>query len=66
MMNADEWNRMTDEAIIREFATQAHPDPEFFAWVRLHRPWCMRQYLHLHRESGGYLGRPARRFLRDG
>ncbi len=38
--------------------------PFFMAYVKNHRPHVLRQYLVLHEAMGGYVGPPARRFLR--
>ena len=38
-------------------------DPFFMAYVKNHRPHCLRRALVLHADLGGYLGAPARRWL---
>jgi len=38
--------------------------PFFMSYAQNHRPQCLRRALLLHKDTGGYLGAPARRWLK--
>jgi hypothetical protein len=60
----DDWETATDqewaEALLSPPALIC---PFFMAFARNRRPEALRRSLLLHRDLGGYLGPPARRFL---
>jgi hypothetical protein len=63
----DDWHTATDEEIITALGTRdarGFVDPRWINYVEQHRPAAMCRYLSLHELMGGYVGPPARRFLR--
>lgn len=61
----DDWLTATDEEWTA--ALLDHPtliDPRFMAHAERCRPHCLRRALLLHADTGGYLGAPARRWLK--
>lgn len=61
----DDWRSATDTEICEELSRpKKFVDPAFINYVLHFRPNCMRRYLILHEQMGGYVGAPARRWLR--
>lgn len=63
----DEWASATDEEWVAALLDrQPFVDPRFMNYAQGHRPHCLRRSLLLHQDMGGYLGAPARRWLKTG
>ncbi len=60
-----DWEAATDAQWLDALCTAPRPVcPRFLNFAEHHRPHVLRQYLVLHEAMGGYVGPPARRFLR--
>jgi hypothetical protein len=63
----DDWLDATDQEWVDALLDRPpFIDPLFMAHAQRARPHCLRRALLLHRDTGGYLGAPARRWLKGG
>lgn len=61
----NDWPTATDEEWTKALMkVPAFIDPFFMAYAQRHRPHCLRRAILLHQDLGGFVGRPAQRWLR--
>lgn len=67
MHRPHDWPTATDDEWTAALLDTPRPiEPRFMAYARNHRAHCLRRALLLHADTGGFLGAPAKRFLRGG
>jgi hypothetical protein len=62
----DDWESALETEIVDALLDpQPFVCPFFISWARTHRPNAVARYLKLHADLGGYLGLPARRWMKQ-
>ena len=59
------WESASDEQHLQGlFKPPAFPDPAWMGYLKQNRPHLITRYLNLHQQSGGYIGKSAKNYLR--